>query len=325
VNTQQHIVVIDTDTANEIDDQFALAWALLAHRGPNNKSWALDIRGIYATPFSFAHRKSFLTAAPIYADPSAPNFCSPQEGMERSFYEAKKVVDLLGLPLAPPILKGSCNYLKSSNQPEPSEAADHLIELVHSCRPEDNRIVVLALGCLTNIASALLKAPQIASRLKIVWTSGYPSYAPFVNRAFNLEQDLWATKVVYDSAADLVYLPGYHVGAQLRLSLAEMQQYVHNKSAIGNYLYELFTNNPLWPIVGRPASPAHSWVIWDIICVAWALEPSWLDMTTLPRPNIDTNLVWQPSDNNRTMLEAYGLKRDVIFNEMFASLADYTN
>jgi hypothetical protein len=41
-------VVIDTDTANEIDDQFALAWALLR---PDK----LDVVAVTAEPFSFAH------------------------------------------------------------------------------------------------------------------------------------------------------------------------------------------------------------------------------------------------------------------------------
>ena len=45
-------VVIDTDAANEIDDQFALAWALLS---PGQ----LQVDAVYAAPFSFAHRRSF--------------------------------------------------------------------------------------------------------------------------------------------------------------------------------------------------------------------------------------------------------------------------
>ena len=41
--------VIDTDTRNEIDDQFALAWALLSQD-------ELDIEAIYAAPYSFLKR-----------------------------------------------------------------------------------------------------------------------------------------------------------------------------------------------------------------------------------------------------------------------------
>ena len=49
-------VVIDTDTANEIDDQFALAWALLS-------PVKLDVLAVTAEPFSFAHHLPELHAA----------------------------------------------------------------------------------------------------------------------------------------------------------------------------------------------------------------------------------------------------------------------
>ena len=49
-------VVIDTDAANEIDDQFALAWALLSPA-------QLHVEAVYAAPFSFAHRRSSLRLA----------------------------------------------------------------------------------------------------------------------------------------------------------------------------------------------------------------------------------------------------------------------
>jgi hypothetical protein len=48
-----------------------------------------------------------------------------------------------------------------------------------------------------------------------------------------------------------VYLPGYHVGAQLRLSLAEVERYVQGSGAIGEATCtSLFTHNPLWAILG---------------------------------------------------------------------------
>lgn len=49
-------VVIDTDTANEIDDQFALAPALWS---PDK----LDVPAVTAEPFSFAHPLPELRAA----------------------------------------------------------------------------------------------------------------------------------------------------------------------------------------------------------------------------------------------------------------------
>ena len=42
--------LIDTDTANEIDDQFALTWALLSPE-------RITVEAIVAAPYSFAHHR----------------------------------------------------------------------------------------------------------------------------------------------------------------------------------------------------------------------------------------------------------------------------
>ncbi|WDR02882.1 hypothetical protein PSQ19_01240 [Devosia algicola] len=49
-------VVIDSDTANEIDDQYALAWALLSPE-------KLSVEAVTAEPFSFAHHLPVLREA----------------------------------------------------------------------------------------------------------------------------------------------------------------------------------------------------------------------------------------------------------------------
>jgi purine nucleosidase len=73
-----------------------------------------------------------------------------------------------------------------------------------------------------------------------------PARATLVERgSFNLEQDVAASRWLFDSGVPLVYLPGFHVGAQLRLSLAEVQRHVRGRGAIGDYLHQLFTDNPL--------------------------------------------------------------------------------
>jgi purine nucleosidase len=171
--------------------------------------------------------------------------------------------------------------------PVHSEAVDHLIATAREHTPDGPPLYVLALGCVTNIASALLLAPDIAERIVVVWTSGYPSHAPHVNHSFNLEQDLWASQWLLDSGVPHVYLPGYHVGAQLRLSLAEVERYVQGSGPMGSYLHHLFTHNPLWAILGTNPTQAgepHSWVIWDLICIAWVLNPAWVPSELVRTP-----------------------------------------
>lgn len=301
--------VIDTDTANEIDDQFALAWALMSPR-------ELQVEAVYAAPFSFAHRRALLPDAPADAAPFNP----PDVGMRRSHEEILRLFSLLGLPSAGLVHRGSEAYLPAPGRPVRSDAAEHLIASARRM-PEGEPLYVLALGCVTNVASALLLAPDIAERIVVVWTSGYPSTARLVNDSFNLEQDLFASQHLLDSGVPLVYLPGFHVGAQLRLSLAESDRYVRGRGPVGDDLHRLFTGNPLWAILPVDTSRPYSWVIWDLICIAWLLQPAWVSSALVRTPRLDGRLRWQQAPGRPLMREAHAVARDAVFNDLFEKLA----
>ncbi|MFM8610251.1 MAG: nucleoside hydrolase [Burkholderiaceae bacterium] len=305
-------VVIDTDAANEIDDPFAIAWALL-------RPERLQVLGLYAAPYSFAHRRAALPHAPADAAP----FCTPAEGMARSADEIHRTLGLLQLPDDGRVQRGSTGYLSDLSQPLRSDAVDHLIATARAT-PEGDTLYVVALGCVTNIASALLLAPDIAQRIAVVWTSGYPSHAPQVNHSFNLEQDLLASRWLLDSGVPHVYLPGFHVGAQLRLSLAEMERHVQPCGAIGAYLHRLFTHNPLWPLLGlqhlQDGCTPHSWVIWDVINIAWLLQPDWVPSDLVRTPGLTDDKRWQRLPQRHWMREAHAVQRDAIFNDFFNAL-----
>ena len=80
-------VVLDTDTFNEVDDQFALSY-LLAWRE------RLRVQALYAAPF--------------YNE----NSTSPADGMEKSYQEILKLLELAGCPSYKKVtFRGSQNYL----------------------------------------------------------------------------------------------------------------------------------------------------------------------------------------------------------------------
>ena len=54
--TSQTRLLIDTDAANEIDDQFAIAWALLSPE-------KMTVEAVTTEPFSFAHHRQELILA----------------------------------------------------------------------------------------------------------------------------------------------------------------------------------------------------------------------------------------------------------------------
>jgi inosine-uridine nucleoside N-ribohydrolase len=141
-----------------------------------------------------------------------------------------------------------------------SEAATAIVDLAKS--PAGGPLYVAALGCVTNVAAALLMAPEIVRDLVVVWTSSYPTTAPHSNRpSLNLVQDLPASRLLFDSGVPLVYIPGYQVGAQLRVSLPEVERFVKGRGAIGDYLHHLFVENPLhrmFALTDTGAGPGRS-------------------------------------------------------------------
>jgi inosine-uridine nucleoside N-ribohydrolase len=301
-------IVIDTDAANEIDDQFALAWALRSED-------RLRLEAVYAAPFSFAHRRAALGRPPSDERPFAP----PGVGMARSFDEIGRVFDLAGVPRAGRVFRGATGYLAGPRQAQASDAAEHLVALARSL-PDDPPLYVLALGCPTNVASALLMAPDIADRIVVVWTSGYPSHAPHPNHSFNLEQDPAASRWLFDSGVPLVYLPGFHVGAQLRLSWPEAEAYLQGRGPLADGLFQLYAHNPLWELAGVRERFAHSWVLWDLICVAWLLNPGWVPSTLVRAPVLDPDLCWRAAPGRHWMREAHAVQRDAIFADLLRAV-----
>jgi purine nucleosidase len=340
-------IVIDTDAANEIDDQFALAWALLSPE-------RLDVLAVYAAPFSFEHRRQeMLRALAARAVPQRasafdlallqqhgatldrfakngwapgaighwPVFCTPGEGMRRSFDEIVRVFGLLRLPHAGRVFRGSADYMAEERTPLMSDAAEHLIAAARATLADGEPLYVVAIGCVTNIASALLAAPDIARRIVVIWTAGFPSHAPQINFSLNLEQDMAASRVLFGSGVPLVYLPGFQVGAQLRLSLPEMERHVQPRGAIGAELHRLYLNNPLADFAGLDVhAPGFSWVIWDVINIAWLLNPDWVPSGLVPTPGLSDERRWVKQQDAPPMREGYAVARDAIFGDFFETL-----
>lgn len=329
-------IVIDTDAANEIDDQYALAWALLSQD-------QLNIEGVYAVPYSFGvYRKRLLrTYDLIKANKDVPDmlkgfigwvknlqslgkkpedvhFCTPSEGMEESYQEILTVYDKLGLSPDHSTLRGSPRYITSYDEPVKSEAAEHLIECALA---SDEPLYVVAIGATTNIASALLLAPEIVSRIVVTWTAGYPSHTNIFNHSFNLVQDILGSQLLFDSGVPMVYLPGFYLGAQLRLSLPEVESYVKGRGGIGDYLHYLYTHNPIYEQRGIQGHFGRSWVIWDLINFAWLMNPDWVPSRLVPTPTLGSDQYWHlDGRNNYPMREAFEIDRDGIFRDFFTKL-----
>jgi len=337
-------VVIDTDAKNEIDDQYAFAWALLSQD-------RLEIEGMYAAPFSREyHREPLLVAYDEVTrgepgepmdidnvswggshhdwarrlmeqgrDPSDIHFVTPGEGTELSYHEILRVYDLLEEDSTGKVFRGSDGFLSSLDEPFHNEAVDHLIE--RALADDDRPLYVVALAALTNIASAILIEPTIIDRIVVVWTSAYPSFSPLSNRpSMNLVQDLIASQLLFESGVPHVYLPGYYIGAQLSLSLPDAETWVKGRGKIGDYLHELYITNPVYEQFGIRDHFGRTWIGWDLVCIAWLLNPDWVPSQLGRSPILNDDLFWEHDANRHLMREAHDVKRDAIFRDFLTKL-----
>lgn len=337
-------MILDTDTANEIDDQFALAWTLLS---PDQ----IKLEGVTTEPFSFQHHQAGLLEADKIMQAGGPTspkevttvgsyqtwienlarvgkspedvvFVTPEEGEELSYQEILRVYEKLNLDPDGLVFRGSPNYLTSLDEPIRSPSTEQIIE--RALAKSDQPLYVSAIGCITNVASALLIEPDIIKNMVVLWTSAYPSRAQRSNApSLNLVQDRLASQLIFECGVPHVYLPGFHVGAQLSISLPEMETFVKGRGAMGDYLYHLFTHNPIYEQRGITDISWRTWIVWDMINIAWLLNPNWVPSDLLPSPLLDDELVWQHPKNRHLMREAYDINRDAIYHDFFTKLENY--
>lgn len=283
-------VVLDTDTYNEIDDQFALAYLI-------KSSDKLNLQAIYAAPF-FNHRSN-----------------GPEDGMERSYEEILKVLALMdGEKYRSVTYKGSRAYLPNEETYVESEAARNLVERAMA-HDEDHPLYVVAIGAITNVASAILMNPEIIRRIVIVWLGGNAHDWPD-NQEFNLRQDIAAARIIFGCGVPLVQLPCVGVVSSFRTTAAELRYWLSGKNALCDYLVENTIEE------AEAVEPYKCWsrTIWDVTAVGWLLDKSFMEerLEHSPIPEYDNK--WGFDKTRHLMKYVYSINRDALFTHLFDTL-----
>lgn len=284
-------VVLDTDTANEVDDQFALSYMLAARE-------KLNVKAIYAAPFF------------------NENSTSPADGMEKSYEEILKLLELAHCDsYKEAVFKGSTNYLPDEKTPVRSPAAEDLANRAMGYSPEAP-LYVVAIGALTNIASALLLEPSITDKIVLVWLGGH-AWDWSDNREFNAQQDVAADRVVFDSGAAIVQLPCQGVVSAFRVSGPELRQHLWGKNPLGDYLVTLVEESQkAWG-----AGPCWSRPIWDVTAVAWLMGGRFMRDRLEPSPIFQYDHHYSFDKTRFPIKYVYYIERDELFQDLFQKLS----
>ncbi len=280
-------MVLDTDTYNEVDDQFALAYAFLS----NEK---IELEAVYAAPFHNSRS------------------ASPADGMEKSYQEIIRLLKMMGKSSEGIVFRGSDRYLEDSASPVESEAVNDLIKRAMTASPEDP-LYVVSVGCITNVASAILTEPGIIKNIVVVWLGGNSLEWPH-QREFNLKQDVLAARTIFDSGVPLVVMPCRPVVSHFHTTLPELKYYLEGKNELSEYLY---TNVKEYS-GGREA---YSKVIWDVTAVAWLVNPKWINTNLVHSPVLTDQVTFSEDKSRHFIRMATELNRDAIFRDLFKKLS----
>ena len=284
-------VVIDTDTYNEIDDQYALSYLIKSDE-------KLDLKAIYAAPF-FNEKST-----------------GPADGMEKSYREIMNVLTLLEREdLKEHVYRGSTEYLPSETEPVISDAAKDLAERAMN-NTEEHPLYVVAIAAITNVASALLLNPDIKNRIVLIWLGGNATNWPD-NKEFNLYQDVAGARIVFGCGVPLVQLPCMGVVSAFTTSGPELEYHLRGKNKLCDYLVNVTTTEA----AACNGGPVWTRPIWDVTAVAWLLDGDFEEDCLIhsPIPEYDNRYAF---DNNRHFIKyVYHIKRDKLFADLFAKLS----
>ena len=282
-------VVIDSDAYNEVDDQFAIAYALRSKE-------RMNVKAIYAAPFFNDHSRS------------------AADGMEQSYNEILTLLDLLGEKVD--TYRGSDAFLADENTPVMSDAANDLVKRAMEYSPE-NPLYVLAIGAITNIASALIIEPKIAEKIVVVWLGGHAHHYHH-NREFNLKQDIAAARAVMQSGVPFVQLPCHGVVDAFTVSRLELEHLFCGKNALCDHL----AGHAIREITKERNSEVWTKVIWDVVAVAWFLNDNdrfmFSRVINAKLPSYDGLYSDEACDN--LINYVFAIRRDAIFNDLLEKI-----
>lgn len=280
-------IILDTDAYNEIDDQYAIAYSMLSKD-------KVELLSINAAPFLNSRSTS------------------AADGMEKSYNEIFNIRGLVDKKSTVPVYRGSMEFMKDKNIPVESDACDNIVRTVSE---SEDFIYVVAIGAITNVASAIVKCPDICKKMCVVWLGGHALHYPDT-KEFNLKQDVRSAQIVFDSGVPLLVVPCNGVCTEFRTTVPELEYYLRGKNELCNYLVDITA------AYNRHGVSAWSKVVWDVTAVAALVLPSSLDMVVMPRPYLTDDCRYAVDNSRPHFIYVRNINRDKLYADLFSKLAN---
>lgn len=259
-------LIIDADTANEVDDLFAVAIGLLLPE--------LDVRGI--------------TSAQWHTSPKAP--ADTVSESQKFNEDIARLMDKSDVPL----IKGANLPMVNSHREQPSDAARFIIEQALAM-PDGEKLHVAILGPATNLASAIVMEPAIIPKVHANYLGfwHHPETRTWSKREFNTNNDPNAVNALIDTPGLAFRVMTASTSQHLVFDKVNVDKHLKGKPGLGDYLVDRWESfDRYWQTTDK--EKAH-WVMWDVAIIMALAFPN---MATIER-------VQSPHDNRDRLIEVY--------------------
>ena len=293
-------VIVHSDIAAEADDYFAVAHHLLT---PSE-----DVVGVIAANFEWRFRT---IPHPIM---QAQRLTS----MEKSYAAGKELLSLMEIDDVP-LLRGAADYIEDRVHPPISEGSQFIID--EAMKDSDEPLYIALQAGLTDLAAAYLTEPRIADRITAIWIGG--EQYPQGGRESNLQQDVYAAQVLFDSPMPIWQIPVNTYGG-MNISFAELMTRVRPCGKIGPYLMDkMFAVNEFYGNIPRRMDFPHGelWSIGDQPTVSVLLEnAAGRNYHIEKAPHINDDMSYSSNPDGKEILVFDGIDRRLTMEDFFAKL-----
>jgi len=259
-------LIIDADTANEVDDLYAIVRALKANE--------LDVKAITSAQF---HTSPLATDSTVYES----------QAINEDIIKLMDRADV-DLPL------GANGPMASSSEPATSEASGYIIDAARTHNP-DAPLHLAILGSCTNVASAIVAAPDIIPNIKVHYIGFWHDTLTqvFDLKEFNSGNDTVAVQVLLDTEALDLDVMTATTCQHLVLTKEEVDHHLKGKGGISDYLVNRWESYTRWWTEDDPEK--KSWIMWDVAIIEALIHPELSEKRSFKAP----------SDVPNRMIDAY--------------------
>lgn len=273
-------VILDTDMANQVDDQFALTYLL-------NSLDVIELEAITIAPFSKLN--------------------TIEEGTKLSYETTLKILELMNKSeYQNKVFKGATNYI--DNDYKTNMAVEKIIEI---CL-KNEETTIIAIGAITNVALAIALEPKIVDKLNVVWLGG--NEITFNDNSGTNFKDIRAVKMIFESNVKLTVIPCKNVASNLITTIYELEHYM-KRTSINTFLLD-----NLIKCDKNIYEKGVSKVLWDLSAVAYIINESWFTSEEISCYNILDDGSYEVTQSNQKITFIKSLDRDKIFGDFFSKL-----